>query len=140
MVIRPVQLQDAMAIQSLLSVLGYPLELESIELKLQQLLIDTRAAQWVVCVEDQVSGFISLYLIPQLGVLGDFASINFLAIDPRQQRLGLGTKLLHHAEAYVQEQRCDRMILHCDQSRLLAHTFYSKYGFIESPKYFRKKL
>lgn len=108
--------------------------------KLNAIANDAAAACWVVETNKQVVGFLSLHIIPQLALAGDFARISYFCIDETARSHGVGKALLQQAEEHAREQSCDRMEVHCHQCRVDAHRFYVREGFAESPKYFIKML
>ena len=131
---------DASAFADLLTQLGYPGTADFMVSKLNAIANDAAAACWVVETNKQVVGFLSLHIIPQLALAGDFARISYFCIDETARSHGVGKALLQQAEEHAREQSCDRMEVHCHQRRVDAHRFYVREGFAESPKYFIKML
>ena len=131
---------DASALADLLTQLGYPGTADFMVSKLNAIANDAAAACWVVETNKQVVGFLSLHIIPQLALAGDFARISYFCIDETARSHGVGKALLQQAEEHAREQRCDRMEVYCHQRRVDAHRFYVREGFAESPKYFIKML
>jgi N-acetylglutamate synthase-like GNAT family acetyltransferase len=68
---------DASALADLLTQLGYPGTADFMVSKLNAIANDAAAACWVVETNKQVVGFLSLHIIPQLALAGDFARISF---------------------------------------------------------------
>jgi GNAT superfamily N-acetyltransferase len=137
---RRVAIDDAAALSGLLTQLGYPDTEEFMANKLSEVINDAAATCWVAEINKTVVGFLSLHLIPQIALAGDFARISYFCIDDTARNNGVGKSLLRQAELYAREQHCDRIEVHCHHRRVDAHRFYVREGFAESPKYFIKML
>ncbi|TCM60504.1 ribosomal protein S18 acetylase RimI-like enzyme [Acinetobacter calcoaceticus] len=132
---------DAPDICQLLQYMGYPqTAVHLIESNLQRFATDPQALTLVAEIEGQVCGFISMYLIPQMTCSGGYAHINFLCVDQHHRSKGIGEQLVLAAENFARMQGCERVELHSSLHRQAAHQFYLKLDYIESPKYFCKKL
>lgn len=137
---RPATVNDAAVLSGLLVQLGYPDTAPFITAKLAAIGTDPAARCWVAGCDERVLGFLSLHILPQIALPGDFARISYFCIDEIARGRGVGKTLLGHAELYARELGCDRMEVHCHQRRVDAHRFYVREGFAESPKYFIKML
>jgi GNAT superfamily N-acetyltransferase len=140
MYIRAAEDRDGAAIAHLLAVLGYPVTDALVASRLQQLVVHADAEVLVAVKADQVLGFIALHFIPQLALPGDFCRISYFCVDESVQGQGIGTALETAALALAQERGCDRLEVHCHSRRELAHRFYERQGYTESPKYWVKGL
>ncbi|MEM9538401.1 MAG: GNAT family N-acetyltransferase [Cyanobacteria bacterium P01_E01_bin.42] len=140
MLIREAVFEDAIAIADLLSQLDYPETEQFITAKIGQQLSHPDALLLVVEENSQILGFISLHFIPQIALEGDFCRVSYLCISESGRGLGLGTKLLEYAEIEARSRGCDRMEVHCHSRRTLAHQFYFRQDYEESPKYLLKML
>jgi GNAT superfamily N-acetyltransferase len=140
MLIREAVVEDAIAIAYLLAQLDYPGTDEFIATKICQQLSHPDALLLVAEKDAQLLGFISLHFIPQLALVGDFCRVSYLCVSENARGLGLGTKLLERGEVVAKMRGCDRMEVHCHSRRKLAHAFYFRQGYEESPKYLRKML
>lgn len=138
--IRTAKWEDTQAICDLLKQMGYPQPLALIQEKFEILHSDPKAVILVAEEEDKVCGFLSLYFIPQIALKGDFAKVCYLCVDENIRSKGVGHLLLQQAEQLARQGGCDRMELHSGEQRTLAHQFYLREGYIDAPKYFRKKL
>lgn len=138
--IRTAKWEDTQAICDLLKQMGYPQPLALIQEKFEILHSDLKAELLVAEEEDKVCGFLSLYFIPQIALKGDFAKVCYLCVDENIRSKGIGHLLLQQAEQLARKRGCDRMELHSGEQRILAHQFYLREGYIDAPKYFRKKL
>jgi len=139
MKIRNAESKDVPKISSLLDQLGYPLNLKTLEDKVVSLLNHPDHVL-VVAEDDQVRAVIFIHFVPQLGLTGDFAIINYLSVDPDYRSKGVGKLLEEYCERLAKERGCERVQLHCSISRADAHRFYERQGYTESRKYFSKTL
>jgi GNAT superfamily N-acetyltransferase len=138
--IREGEVEDSGAIAELLTELGYPVEENFVANKIQQQL-GHRDAKLLVAVEDhQVLGLISIHFIPQLALPGDFCRISYFCVSTAARRKGIGTALEEKVCLLARERGCDRIEVHCHARRKLAHQFYERQGYSESPKYLIKSL
>ena len=138
--IRAAKSEDSQAICDLLRQMGYPQPLALIQEKFELLHNDANSQILIAEEEDKIYGFLSLYFIPQIALEGDFAKICYLCVDENIRSKGIGHLLLQQAEQLARQRGCDRMELHSGEQRTLAHQFYLREGYVDAPKYFRKKL
>lgn len=138
--IRTAKWEDTQAICNLLKQMGYPQPLALIQEKFEILHSDPKSQILIAEEEDKVCGFLSLYFIPQIALKGDFAKVCYLCVDENIRSKGVGHLLLQQAEQLARQLGCDRMELHSGEQRTLAHQFYLREGYVDAPKYFRKKL
>ena len=140
MTIRKAISADQTSISSLLTDLGYPDTHHFIAGKLALIEQHESAAVYVYELDKKVIGFITIHITLQLGLAGDIMRINYLAVDPAFRSKGIGQALLDYVTAIANQNGCDRIEVHCHSRRTQAHAFYERHGFIESPKYFVKKV
>lgn len=91
MKIRAIKESDHEVISKLLGQLGYPDTEKFIQNKIRALLLNPN--EYLVVIEDdeqQVFGFISIHIIPQIALEGDFARISYFAVDENYRSLGAG--------------------------------------------------
>ncbi|GLG84258.1 GNAT family N-acetyltransferase [Acinetobacter calcoaceticus] len=138
--IRTAKWEDTQAICDLLKQMGYPQPPALIQEKFEILHSDPKSQILIAEEEDKVCGFLSLYFIPQIALKGDFAKVCYLCVDENIRSKGIGHLLLQQAEQLAIKRGCDRMELHSGEQRTLAHQFYLREGYVDAPKYFRKKL
>jgi ribosomal protein S18 acetylase RimI-like enzyme len=55
--------------------------------------------------------------------------VNYLAVDPSQQKKGLGRILMHHVEQALQERGCPKLNIQVRASNKEALEFYRKLGY-----------
>lgn len=140
MKIRTMEEKDAAVVADLLTQLGYPDTLDFLSAKIVNMRQDSREKLLVVEEQDQVIGFISLSLIPQLAVRGDFMRISYFAVDAETRSKGIGKQVEDYVAALARQMGCDRIELHSHSRRTQAHDFYLRQGYEEVPKYFVKYL
>lgn len=140
MVIRDGEISDSAAIAALLTDLGYPTTADFVESSLPRQLTHPDAELLVAVENDAILGFISLNFIPQLALTGDFCRISYFCVAPEARGQGIGAALEVAACALAQERGCDRIELHCHSRRTVAHRFYARQGYTESPKYLQKSV
>ncbi|ORM65855.1 GNAT family N-acetyltransferase [Pantoea rodasii] len=138
--IRQALAKDSFALSALLTELGYSGTEKFIDTRLAQLSSHPDEMLLVAEHGNQVLGFLSLHFIPQLALPADFARISYFCIAEGERSKGSGQQLLSHAEQLARERGCDRMEVHCHASRLKANQFYSREGYVESPRYHIKDL
>lgn len=138
--IRKAKVDDWKAISELLNQLGYPNTEIFMKEKIEQFLIHPDEELLVYEDSERVVAFISLHFIPQLALRGDFARISYFAVDTEIRSKGIGRKIEEFCADLAKERSCDRIEVHCHSRRIDAHRFYSRQGFIESPKYFIKMI
>lgn len=140
MKIRTVHENDSETIVALLNQLGYSNTGGFIKKKIN-LLLENPNEYFIVAENDGiVIGFISIHIIPQIALKGDFARISYFCVDENFRGSGTGKMLEEYAEKIARERNCDRIELHCHSKREKAHQFYYRQGYAESPKYLFKKL
>lgn len=140
MEIREVKIEDSKAIAQLLIELDYPATEKFIAHKIQQQLKHCDAKLLVAVEQNKVIGFISLHFIPQLALPGDFCRISYFCVSYTSRSQGVGAALEEKATSLAREKNCDRIEVHCHARRDLAHRFYYRQGYSESPKYLLKLL
>ena len=140
MKIRTMQIEDAAVVATLLDQMGYPDTLDFLPAKIDQMTKNTQEKLLIVVDQEEVVGFISLHLIPQLAVRGDFMRISYFAVDEKVRSKGIGKMVEDYVSALARQMGCDRIELHSHSRRTKAHDFYFRQGYEEVPKYLVKYL
>jgi GNAT superfamily N-acetyltransferase len=140
MQIREGTVEDSCAIAELLTDLGYLGTEPFIKTKMAQLREHPDARVFVAVKGHQILGFISLHFIPQLALEGDFCRISYFCVRESSRNQGVGAALEKKAEYEARARGCDRIEVHCHSRRELAHKFYFRQRYVESPKYLMKLL
>lgn len=141
--IRPVRHTDWPAISRLLDQLEYPGTESFLPDKLQRMLEDPAETMlvWESSTNpSNILGFLSLHVIPQIALPGDFARISYFAVDTTARSQGIGLQMEEYATRLAREKGCQLIEVHCHTRRTRAHEFYARQGYKESPKYLIKKL
>ncbi|MDN3693648.1 GNAT family N-acetyltransferase [Chryseobacterium tructae] len=139
--LRKMNEKDLEVVIKLLDQLGYADANEFLPFKIKSLLEDSD--EYLTIAEDSegnVTGFISIHIIPQIALKGDFARISYFSVDECSRSSGIGKLLEEYCEKIARERNCNRIELHCNSHRERAHRFYDRQGYTESPKYLIKKL
>ena len=140
MKIRTMEDRDATVVADLLHQMGYPDTLDFLPAKIAKMNQNQQEKLLVVVDQEEVVGFISLHLIPQLAVRGDFMRISYFAVDEKVRSKGIGKMVEDYVSALARQMGCDRIELHSHSRRTKAHDFYFRQGYEEVPKYLVKYL
>ncbi|WP_158798033.1 GNAT family N-acetyltransferase [Pedobacter sp. L105] len=138
--IRKAKEQDASAIRTLLEQLGYPTPDGLVESKLSRMLDHPDERLFVYEEDNAVIAVMSLHFVPQLALIGDFATISYFVVDETIRSKGIGKAMEEHCTALAIERGCEKIQVHSNIRRTKAHQFYERQGFQESSKDFFKKL
>ena len=139
-IVRLARSSDAAGLVQLLTELGYPGTENFIRDRVAQLRAHRDAILLVAECDDGIAGVISLHIVPQLALAGDFCRISYLCVGERFRGAGIGERLEKAAIAEARMRGCDRVELHCHERRVDAHRFYARQGYVESPRYLMKEL
>lgn len=138
--IRSAKPEDWKEISELLDQLGYPGTESFVRDRIEQLLNHPDEKLLVYEMEDRVVALMSIHFIPQLALEGDFARISYFVVDRSVRNKGIGRELEEYCCNLAKERKCDRIEVHCHARRRMAHRFYHRQGFEESPKYLMKMI
>ncbi len=138
--IRKANMNDRDGIISLLDQLEYPGTEKFLTARLQQLIHHPDESLLIYEKEGKILAFISFHFIPQLATEGDFARISYFSVDEEARGMGIGSQMEAYCSALAMERGCDRMEVHCHTRRAVAHQFYFRQGYEESPKYLIKSI
>ena len=140
--IRVATLEDAAAIASLSSQLGYPAVTAEVARLYAPILQHGDHA--VFLAEDQdgtVSGWVHVFLSRRLFV-PTFAELGGIVVDEARRGSGIGRALLARAEKWAVETECSMLRIRSNVRRAGAHQFYERMGYTasKSQHVFDKKL
>jgi GNAT superfamily N-acetyltransferase len=138
--IRSAKPEDWKEISELLDQLGYPGSEAFVRDRIEQLLNHPDEKLLVYELEGRAVALMSIHFIPQIALEGDFARISYFVVDREFRNRGIGEELEKHCFDLAKERKCDRIEVHCHQRRRMAHRFYFRLGFEESPKYLMKMI
>ena len=138
--IRIAKPEDWKEISGLLDQLGYPGTEPFVKDKIEKLLNHPDEILLVYEKESRVVALMSIHFIPQIALTGDFARISYFVVDRSLRNKGIGKELEEYCYRLAEERKCDRIEVHCNAHRRMAHRFYFRQGFEESPKYLMKMI
>lgn len=138
--IRNATVEDSDSIVELLTQLGYANTQPFIKVRIEELLENPDTMLFCYEVEGEVSALLSLHVIPQIALLGSFLRISYFIVDETMRSHRIGAELEAYASHIAKERGCNRIEVHCNERRTEAHRFYTRQGYIESPKYFIKQI
>ena len=129
--IRPATLEDAEAIAILSHQLGYTVSTIAVEQRLHQILSDNHHIIYVAASSDyRAIAWIHVCVCHSL--LIDFhAEIGGLVVAESDRGIGIGRKLLHHAENWAVTRGCQSLLVRSNIARPAAPRFYQKCGYTQ---------
>ena len=139
--IRQISKEDAPAISTLCSQLGYVLSLEQILENITAVLKNKFHDAFVAVHKDKIIGWIGVTQAFQIES-PSFCEIRGLVVDEQYRKQGIGKMLIEKAKQWGQEKRNNKLRLRCNVKRAEAHLFYQRLGFeeIKQQKVFEMKI
>lgn len=131
--VRRATILDSILIAELIAELGYPMPVELMRQKIEQLAGSEADCVYVAENEGQIIAVISVHVLPLFHAAGNMGRITSLVVNASQQRSGVGRKLIEAAEAFAREKGCIKMEVTSGNHREGAHAFYEKAGYEQSP-------
>ncbi|MBN1260568.1 MAG: GNAT family N-acetyltransferase [Anaerolineae bacterium] len=121
--------------------LGYPAVEEEVHRRFQRLVAEPTHAVYVAEVSTQVVGWIHLYDYTTL-MIEPLAMVGGLVVDAAYRGLGIGRRLMTHAEQWALDHGCTTVYLKSNAIRVAAHAFYKALGYqiVKTQFAFRKDL
>lgn len=95
---------------------------------------------YVYVIDEQIVGFISLFIKEPLHHIGKTGEILELCVDPDYRNQNIGAKLLYHVEEYAKANHFEEIELSSHMRRKDAHRFYEKNYYQKDHFNFTKKL
>ncbi|MCH4245241.1 GNAT family N-acetyltransferase [Acinetobacter gerneri] len=138
--LREIRQTDLTRVSELLTELGYQNTENFMAKRIAQILDHPDEYCYVAENEGQIVGMISVSIILQIALSGDFARISYLVIDEKYRGLGIGHLLEEKCLEVAKLRKCVRIELHCHERRKSAHQFYYALGYAESPKYLYRDI
>lgn len=126
--IRSARLDDAPALASLMTELGYPSTLAEVERRLPALLGSPEHRAFVVDEGDAPVGFAHAALKRTLQA-DPLVEIVALVVRSGSRGVGAGAALVAHAEAWAREQGVGRVVVRSNVTRERTHRFYLREGY-----------
>lgn len=139
--IRPMQPDDAPAVNDLSAELGYPLSISETEVCIDAVLTAEGNCAFVAIIDEKIVGWIHAFKTVRVETL-PFAEIAGLVVSDTHRGKGIGKKLVQRIEAWCSEIAIADLRLRCNTKRKESHKFYRVLGFNETKeqKVFQKKV
>ena len=136
---------DVQSLTSLMTQLGYPIEVDNMHQNILKYLSLENQKAWVAEWNGEVVGCIAVAITSYFHREGSFLRIITMVVDEKKRRMGIGKRLMQLAEDYAREKWCSHVELTSGVHRetLGSHKFYESLGYAElssKKKYFGKKL
>jgi GNAT superfamily N-acetyltransferase len=140
--IREVRDEDADAVAPLLAVLGYPTSAEILRERLVALRSSDPTGRVIAAFDSagQALGVLTLHCTPVLHRPTAVGRITALAVDPATQGVGVGRRLVEHAEALCRAAGLGRMEVTSGLTHGPAYDFYRHLGYADQGLRFAKPL
>ncbi|MBS4461644.1 MULTISPECIES: GNAT family N-acetyltransferase [unclassified Facklamia] len=131
MIIRPIQVSDAPAIQKINAMeLGYTILLEQMEERIVTLLQESNHHYLFVAeIDNQVVGYVHAQRYDSLLAEQAWLNIMALAVDAQYQGQSIGKALMSRIEMIAQQQHYGGIRLNSGSQREEAHQFYEHIGY-----------
>jgi GNAT superfamily N-acetyltransferase len=141
LILREAQDKDFKEIADLCNQLGYPTDSGEIPLRLHQIRSLEQHAIFVAVLEQQVVGWIHIYLCPLL-ISPLQAQLGGLVVDSNRRGLGIGSKLMHQAETWAFSHSCKYLTIFTNITRIETQFFYKHLGYqtIKTELVMRKEI
>jgi len=136
---------DIQSLTSLMTQLGYPIEVDNMHQNILKYLSLENQKAWVAEWNGEVVGCIAVAITSYFHREGSFLRIITMVVDEKKRRMGIGKRLMQLAEDYAREKWCSHVERTSGVHRetLGSHKFYESLGYAElssKKKYFGKKL
>ncbi len=143
--VRPAEVNDAPQLPALLLQLGYEIESDALARNFEAFSEIKGHHAFVAVARGTVLGFISLHISYWFHRPDPPARISALVVGEEHRGLGVGRKLVDHAESTAREAGCELVELTAAAYRreIGTHDFYKAMGFVDSSDastLFRKSL
>ena len=138
--IREMTAGDIPAVAALSAQLGYPISGVDANERFLYLAASDDHLVAVACRAEQIVGWCHSFLVRLLESAG-YAELGGIVVEETARRAGVGSKLVHHAEAWARANGIGRLRAYSGAHRSEAHEFYRQLGFNEhSPILFQRSI
>jgi len=139
--IREIAISDAESAARLSEELGYPVSPGGMAERIRKLAELAEHAVFVASLSNSVVGWIDVGMVHHLAV-DPYAEIGGLVVSNNFRSLGIGRKLVVHAEQWAADRALRKMVVRSRISREAAHRFYLREGYerIKTSAVFSKNL
>lgn len=138
--IRRARPADCDRIAVLLGELGYEATPAQVRDRLAALEHSTADLVLVATHDDDVTGCISLHILPLFHAAGGLGRITSLVVDGRWRGRRIGAALMDAASAWFVAQGCLKMEVTSGNRRVDAHRFYDAHGMARDSQRFSRSL
>ena len=128
--IRPMQSEDASAINSLSKQLGYDLPIEDTHNCIQQILQRNDDIALVATIEQSIVGWIHAFKAYRIETR-PFIEVGGLVVDEGHRGKGIGKLLVSEIKKWCTANNISDLRVRCNTSRKDSHRFYQQIGFAE---------
>lgn len=136
--IRDVSPADAAECARLVTMLGYPVDAETMASRLVGFSARGERA-FVAANSEGIVGFVTMHETPVLHRAGAVGRITCLVVDERVRGLGVGSALVAAVEAHLIARGCAMIEVTSNKTREQAHAFYEHRGYESTSFRFAKK-
>lgn len=140
-VVRPAKITDAARVAELSDVLGYPVDRETMQRRLEQFGQREEQVVFVAEMNGKIVGWIH-GAEHELLVVGRTAEICGLVVADRARGHGIGRRLIDAGEEWARGRGLDEISVRSNVVRPESHPFYERLGFtkIKTQHVYRKSL
>jgi GNAT superfamily N-acetyltransferase len=140
-VVRRATTSDAARVAALSGILGYPVDCESMQRRLEQLGEREEHVVFVAEMKGEVIGWIH-GAEHELIVVGRMGEICGLVVAEGQRTSGVGRRLVEAVEQWAWERGLDQVSVRSNIIRTESHPFYEKIGYsrLKTQHVYRKRL
>jgi GNAT superfamily N-acetyltransferase len=131
---------DAPAVSTLLSELGYTVATRQATENIQELSKTGADPIFVAVAEDRVVGLLAAHLCRMLQYASPVLRVTALVVERPARHRGVGRLLTEHAEQFGAAAGCEFVELTSAMNRAEAHAFYRGIGYEPNSLRFRKPL
>jgi len=138
--VRPSREEDAEALASLMTQLGYPSDASQLRMRLQRAAGNPDVRVLVAEGEGRILGLIALMLFHAFVHDRPHGYITSLVVDESARGSGAGSTLLAAGEAWFKQRGADKATLTSHLRREAAHRFYERRGYEFNGRRYVKNL
>ena len=137
--VRDARTEDAPALASLLTQLGYPVDATTFARRLEHVR-EGGDRVLVACVGGEPAGLAHLHVAAAIEHDGAAGKLGALVVDERYRRRGVGRALVEAVEAAARGAGCVQLFLTTAERRADAHAFYESVGFERTGRRYVKRF
>jgi GNAT superfamily N-acetyltransferase len=127
--IRDAELSDAVSLVKLIHQLGYSILPNAVGARIADLAESPFDRVLIAEADGDVSGILSMHLIPMFHASGYYGRITALVVLEAKRGQGIGTRLVEEAENWAWSQGCTKIEVTSGDHRTESHRFYESRGY-----------